>query len=262
MKLLERSPVSVENNTQAAVSRRTLARGAAWAAPAIAATAAVPAYAASRCTPELSQYGGIEVQWGTLDSRYQTSRSLYLSAGTKVTNIPENVTVTKVVHHWYIQASASDGSAPGLPWIGDSKSSRAREAQRNVINHTPGSTGWSRIVTTSTSSVSREYQGFQNWDGNSYNFWDLTFTWEPVNGSKGNYTTDSAGCRSFDTGDSGTLFVQYTRLPSLTSNQCSSEIDGHLRYVNEMTVHFSDGTTKTTRLWAKRGITCANSMGW
>lgn len=250
------------NTPNRAISRRTLARGAAWAAPAVAATAVIPAYAASSCAPDADPTGGIYVDWGTIGYG-PTTRSLTINAETVVKGLPEGVTVTKVEHRWLIQQSAAGSAAPGIPAIGDISSNRVTQVRRGNITHQPGAAGWNAVATTTGTTTNMQYSGLNGVDGGTYNFWDLTFMWNAPRNTAGNYSKDSAtGCITFTTGDSGLFDIGYSNLPALTQAQCSSSTEGHLRYVNQMTVYLSGGSTVKTNLWAQSSVTCANSKGW
>lgn len=90
-------------NTQ--LSRRTLAKGAAWAAPVIAASAVVPAYASSSCEMILTSAAGPYVIYG-LDAKPdydRTNMQLTLGGPVWVQNLPAGVTVTKITQQYFIE---------------------------------------------------------------------------------------------------------------------------------------------------------------
>ena len=59
------------------LSRRSVARGAAWTIPTIAAAAAAPALAASQCgAPSVSVVGGLNYNYGVLNALPRVGRQL------------------------------------------------------------------------------------------------------------------------------------------------------------------------------------------
>ena len=161
------------------VSRRSLARGVAWAAPVIVAASAVPAYAASSCIPTLRISGGLVYRWGTIGSS-STTQSLDAGAQAYVDNLPAGVTVTNVSYQWWIANRIGQTSAgPGAFWVGNSTSNRSRQTL-SAMPYTPGSgTAWRNTVSNTQNLAGTEFP-----DGVTRDAWDLNFLWSAgTNGS-------------------------------------------------------------------------------
>lgn len=189
------------------VSRRSLARGVAWAAPVIVAASAVPAYAASSCVPTLTISGGLIYRWGTL-GRSSTTQSLDVGAQAYVRNLPDGVTVTRVSYQWGVtNRIGQDSAGPGAFWVGNGTSSRNGE-NYSAMRYTPGGgTAWRNTVSNTGKEIDTEFP-----DGQTRKAWDLNFLWSAgTNGSNGTYTEkDDAGCRDFTTGPSGRFRIDYS----------------------------------------------------
>lgn len=231
------------------VSRRSLARGVAWAAPVIVAASAVPAYAASACTPTLRISGGLIYRWGTIGSS-STTQSLDAGAQTYVDNLPAGVTVTRVSYQWWIANRIGQTSAgPGAFWVGNGTSSRNGE-NYNAMRYTPGSgTAWRNTVSNTQNLAGTEFP-----DGVTRDAWDLNFLWTAgTNGSNGTYTNDATGCRDFTTGPSGRFAITYTDVKA--PRTCPSP-EGRMPNFVKVTATLSNGQELTFTGVSDGGSNC------
>lgn len=93
-----------ESTSRTNVSRRTIAKGAAWAVPAIAVASAAPAYAASRPTVVAASVCSLFYGSGTVN--YQT-HTINLGVTSSTGVIPAGTTLT-----WTVSMSGSDNEVP------------------------------------------------------------------------------------------------------------------------------------------------------
>lgn len=204
------------------LNRRSLAKGAAWAAPVVAASAAVPAYAASPvCEPVVQigqrifyDYGTISALGGTSNPRLEITDTL-----AQVTFLPKGVYLTKFVQIvWWEQRDSAN--MRGVWPMSDSRASIAYNG--NCTNNT---CGWSDLtfyqkdVTKTTQSGARR------------KMWSAGLSWTAVGNSSApvnfNYGGPTAsGCYQMRTREADTLapataptasgyLVNYTGMPNV-----------------------------------------------
>ena len=238
------------------LSRRTLAKGAAWAAPVVAASAVVPAYASSQCgTPDFSVNGGASVQFGTVATSLadtgKTDMQLTIGAQPTVKNLPPGVTVTKITEQFFIENHQGQNTkGNGLWFMGNPSTNHYESGKCTTVGcsttwtyapmtpsaqnpSTAPNPGWSNIVTNTQNNQATTYPG-----GNTYNAWDATLTWTDASGS-GTYTPTSNGCREFTAGPSGRFAINYFNVSRQMRN---SEVHTSIY----ATAYLSNGTILTT----------------
>lgn len=197
-----------KGNTMTAISRRSVAKGAAWAVPTLTVAAGAPAVAASGpCTTAIDFSGGITYNWGSASSTPgATTNQVFTSGGqTTLTGLPSGVTVTKVTYKWWIEnRQGQNVPGPGIYFPGNTTSTVKTSCSGSTCNLAgSGTGGWSSSITTTSNLTNVTYP-----DGTSRPSWDLNYTWTAGNGA-GTYTTDANGCRTFTTGPSGRLTINY-----------------------------------------------------
>ncbi|MCT1556957.1 hypothetical protein M3A96_02290 [Helcobacillus massiliensis] len=95
------------------ISRRTLARGAAWSVPVATVSVAAPAYAVSRpCSPVLTSGGGFSYDWGVANTE-RTNQTLKAAGSLTVRNLPADAVITTVDYRLIVM-NRVDGS--GTNW--------------------------------------------------------------------------------------------------------------------------------------------------
>lgn len=243
---------------QTPIHRRSLMKGAAWAAPAVAASAAVPAYAASVCgSPGIDYNPRTGIYWGVLatSATDTATTDMRLNLGTTVgiTNLPAGVTVDQVKVQWFVenhQGQTAKGN--GMFFIGNTSSSynksgactstgctvqwvqQARFSHDSATSYrsTTAGTGWSSTLKNTQNNVATTFS-----DGVTRNAWDITMTTSP---GAGTYTTDARGCRNYTSGYSGDFAVNYTGIPRETAGTTTA-------IFSVVTITLSDGQVVSFR---------------
>lgn len=193
------------------ISRRSLAKGAAWAAPAVLATATVPAYAASRCQPTLSFSGGLTYNWGTLGSS-STNQQLQLGGQTYVNNLPAGVTVTSISYTFWVQNRIGQtSSGPGAFYVGNTTSDRKTQTFTAMPWTPTAGSGFSSTASSTANLVNHTYS-----NGQTAQSWDLNMNWTAAQDTLKQYST-SGSCQNFTTGPSSKFIVNYTGVTGITS---------------------------------------------
>lgn len=235
------------------VSRRALARGAAWAIPALVVASPAPAFAASAiCKPVLTSSGGLTYNWGTLGAT-STTQTMTAGAETYVDNLPPGVTVKQVTYEWWIENRDGQSSpGPGAFWVGNSWSNRAGET-KSAMPYTPGpGTAWRSTVANTDRFISKVFP-----DGVTRPAFDLRFDWTAGrNNSTGTMTQDAGGCFDFKTGPSGRFEVIYTGVVAPSSCPGANAGKYTIKNFNIVTVTLSDGTILTATFADDGGATC------
>lgn len=198
------------------VSRRSVAKGAAWGIPAVTIAGAAEAVAASGCTPRAGGGFGTHYSYGTIYSTRgnTTTQTLTMGGSAFVNNLPDGVTVTKLTMHYWFETRTAGQTGPGAFWMGASSSDRRGSCNSGVCSTswTPESAGFVPTVTSTTSNSSQTYP-----DGTVHPSWDAIMTWD-ANRDAGTYTTNANGCQNFTTGESGKFIVTYAGVPALTTS--------------------------------------------
>ncbi|KIC68482.1 hypothetical protein [Kocuria rhizophila] len=230
-----------QHDAARALTRRTLAKGAAWSVPVIAAASVAPALAASSaCTPVLRFSGGLFYDFGVIDSGTgKTSQYLTVGGQTYVDNLPPGVTVTDIRYtFWMENRQGQQSSGPGVFWMGNATASTAGYCNSSGCSApwspTSGS-GFSRTVTNTRNNVATTYP-----DGTTVPSWDLNMSWTASQDTANRYTTTSDGCRNFDSGPSSRFRVNYTGVTSLTSADVRNGKKS-IRSFADITVKLSNG---------------------
>lgn len=222
------------------ISRRSLAKGAAWAAPAVIATAAVPAYAASLCGNVRVRYGGgINYNFGTIGST-STTQALTLGSRVYVDNLPQNVSVTDIkITYWIQNRIGQQSPGPGIFWVGNVSSSYYRQNMAALAWNPTAGSGFSPYATNTQNLVPHTYS-----NGTSGDSWDLNITWSAAQNRLNSYTSSptNTGCRNFDSGNSGDFYIQYNGVvgPTSVGNQ-----NQYVRADVHIQVTLSDGRVLT-----------------
>lgn len=224
------------------ISRRSVARGAAWSIPAVAVAGAAPAMAASNCSPTLRFQGGVTYDYGAVGSSSPIKQSMTAGGQTYVDGLPAGVTVVAVFYEMWIQNRIGQNSyGPGAFWIGNRTSNWASSCNGGSgtckpMTYTAASTGWTGQVTSLGNLVSQTYSA------GTFQMWNLHFDWKAGSGA-GSYTNVS-GCSNFTTGPSGRFPITYT---GVTSAPTCSDPDVVVNNFVDITVTLSNGQTLTGR---------------
>lgn len=112
-----------------ALSRRSLAKGAAWAAPAVLATTAIPAYAASRCDQSLT--GSATYSGTAVSGSAQGKRIPITSGGTEVNAYTINIASGSAVTQPSNQTTVRNGTFTTGAWAGETGGVGARQIDAN-----------------------------------------------------------------------------------------------------------------------------------
>lgn len=218
------------------LSRRSVARGAAWSVPLIAATTSVSAYAASSaCIPTISYNGDIRYHWGQRYRRHEgqgrTTQVLQTGAGSvSIYNLPAGVTVSSIVIDIFVQRRQGQHSeGPGVlspanraaTFSGQTGGFRPQDYRDSWMNKTTDqdqnynvsdrypaiNSGFDPFVTLSNPPDGIPTQ----WsDGSVSPGWKLEYQWSARrNRLQNRYTGAPGGCRNFSTGWSGQYNVTY-----------------------------------------------------
>lgn len=220
------------------ISRRSLAKGAAWAAPVVASTALVPAYAASMCPPiGVAFGGGPAYSFGEIGAS-RTDQGLTLGGRTWVYNLPTGVTVSSIEYVFWVQNRiGNESSGPGAFYVHHPSSSR-KDQGLNAMPWTP--TSGSGFAPTASSTVNQGMQGGTHtfMDGTVAPAWNLRMNWTADRYQTDPYSVDSSGCRTFDTGSSGRFGVTYRDVVATPS---TTDSNAYVRAEAFVTIRLSDG---------------------
>lgn len=217
------------------VSRRSLVKGASWAAPVVVSTALVPAYAASMCgEPGVRFSGGPYYNFGAVGSASTTQR-LSVGGQTWVDNLPVGVTVTSIDYVFWIQNRiGQDSYGPGAFYVKNGTSNRATQ-NISAMPWTPtAGSGFASTVSSTSNLVDHTFS-----DGYTGPSWDLRMTWTAGANRLNSYTSTTIGCQTFDSGPSGRFEVVYSGvkgIPALTDSNAYVRADSHI------TIRLSNGT--------------------
>lgn len=239
------------------ISRRAVARGAAWSIPAMTAAAAAPAIAAStRCgSPTISASGGIVYNYGLIGAA-RTDQQLTLGAQVTIAGLPAGVTVTAIREQFFVQNRQGQTSpGPGAFFMGNTSTNWNKAGactnvgcsvnwtgkvgliNNSVDNSTAPGTGWSSKVTNTQNLASHTFS-----NGTVAPAWDVNLTWSPTSSAAySSQTTNAAGCTTVVTTPSGRFGVNYYGITGATlgSGTCITA-----DYI--ITATLSNGQTLTT----------------
>lgn len=221
------------------ITRRSLAKGAAWSVPVIALASAVPAYAAvsSACRPTLDVNNTLAFDWG--NTSVGGTQYLHYSSGVRVVGMPPGVKVVKATVTRWVQQREDGRAAPGVPWPGDSNSSASGRCSASgcSIPFTPLNAGWKPAF-----EVSPRNQSYTDSNGQQFTGWSITTTFDGTVQGAGSLTGTADGCFTFVTRPSGNSGFNAQRVATYTNNPRTSNV-ASLRALTERiaTVDFSDG---------------------
>ncbi|WP_326503605.1 hypothetical protein [Rothia nasimurium] len=217
------------------LSRRTLAKGTAWAAPAVLATTVIPAYAASQdlCTKVNMVNHHIKIYENPVGSNGTLRAWFYF--GTIDITIPEGRSVVSAtVGFWMAKHSGTnDGnnvgllspSHPNMKYYASNASKTARGSLTNIGPNPGDGTFWNfrdNIAVDSGAPVGPalpfRYLGesAQTWsDGTRSTGWGIQSTWTPGDVRVATTTPISNGCKIFKIDSLGGIqwIAQNTYLP-------------------------------------------------
>lgn len=204
--------------TKTTVNRRSLAKGAAWAAPAIVATAAVPAYAASRCVTKVTQTSYLDFNFGREYSTNTQIFKLFLQSVT-VTDIPANRTVVAIeLDAWFEQRDNTSQYQAGVPAFTHS-SAYVMDSNRRFTS-TGGATSRTYYdaqinwAGASWSQIGKDVQ-LQHPNGQTYKSWGLRTRWDssvagdPRNSTVTKKSGSTQDCYTFTLPNMGLIQAQY-----------------------------------------------------
>lgn len=182
------------------ISRRSLARGATWAAPALIASTSIPAYAASSQVCQTAANIGADTHFWYGTSYYDPYYRVYRSqpttmtsqindANITITGLEEGETIVSETFTWLVEDMPEDADRSVLP-TGALSASRASRVDNGRLAE-----GWVRSAVSGPSwqTISVNGQTFRR------NMWSVTF--ENPTGVGGSYLTDSDGCTTFMSGN-------------------------------------------------------------
>lgn len=240
------------NTENQGINRRSLAKGAAWAAPAVLATATVPTYAASMCGsgPFVYRSGGLQYyfgyQYNPSSGRYEstdaTKRWFTNSAGKVwVYDLPRHIEVVGISVTTWIEhrSSATTGGRGVLPintrdntYIATTHRATASSPLRYFLDY---AASFTRVTNGAVEGNFSDIKnpGFTNkWyyssprsmrhpgTGQTYQAWGMTIKWDESeqNGRK-TYTADDSGnegCYSFAM-ELGEIYAEYRRMRAVNN---------------------------------------------
>lgn len=251
------------------LTRRTLAKGAAWSVPVIAVASAAPALAASPyCDPDIKWGGGIYYDYGSIVADWQagssTNQTLSLGGRTRVLGLPQGVRVTDIKYTFWIEnRQGQSSSGPGIFWIGNPTSNlygTCTSSKCSVLwdpQHTPPldpkkfpttqpsqvsqgptpNSGFSTTVTNTVNNIDKTYP-----DGSVVKSFDVNMTWSAARDSVATYNTEATGCQTFDSGSSSRFPVYYTGVVAMTDSTVARG-SKRIRTFADITVTLSNGQT-------------------
>ncbi len=245
----EHESMTQQHDAARTLTRRTLAKGAAWSVPVIAAASAAPAHAASSaCTPVLKFSGGFYYNYGTIYSVSGRTTNQYLTVGgqTTVSNLPESVTVQDISYAFWIEnRQGQTSSGPGTFWMGNTTASTRSSCTSSGCTATwkpTAGSGFSNYVINTGNNQLTVYP-----TGETYPSWDINMTWSATKDTLNLYSPQETGCRTFTTGPSDKFRVDYSGVPALST----ADVDRGKKTIHtfvEVTARLSDGNALNTRI--------------
>lgn len=246
------------------ISRRTLAKGSAWALPSVIATTQIPAYAASQCPePVLIPASSVDYYWGMISNvvrpRGTTTQYLYSSAGFQITGLPLGVTVEKATYTQWIETRQPGSRMPGAFWPGDTSGASfsndgicSGDSCNFVYSGNSMAPGWDRLVTSHGPTP----HTFPADPGTPRTGWNIEYTFDGSSGA-GTYQGSSQCGVTFISGRTGPLASQtrpplvatYPGVPMLGRNDMP-----HIYYHTHVEVTLSNGQVLTADR-SQRGAT-------
>lgn len=276
-------------------SRRNLVKGAAWAAPAVVATSAVPAYAASRCpAPSIVSAGSVTYNWGVAPydrphpaNPTGTTTQTFTAFGVVGGRLPAGAVITKIEYEYWVQqrddsyrnANGTTGSrGPGIYDPGNERSNIRRTCTINWENvrscSYPYATSGSPVRRAvygeeSTSPIfsspaarvavtdSWTYHDFAQLDGSTERArgWRLLFSGDAAV-ANAHLVKDSSGCLYLPNQLTSTFEVIYSNVATPANFARTVMIDRK----SYITYRMPDGSEHTLVGSFKNEITC-NSSG-
>lgn len=238
------------DSTRRGISRRTLAKGAAWATPAVAISYATPAFASSRCDTSITGTGGNAYNWGfgrdytgPVDQLYKFTSQMTVTdlppdaeiTGLKIDMITENRN-DGVTGHWDTNTAFDPGHksastrTAGTQCItnyanvgaGCDFTSLFKEASRAMSTNPTGLTlyrtttpgrAWEPINGSSaTIRLTSNWTDTRWSDGITRKSWTLTYTGDPriANEMLDEQNRGNTGCKTFRSLDVPIFEVVYT----------------------------------------------------
>lgn len=256
---------------QPTMSRRTLAKGVAWAAPAVLAAGVAPAYAASQTCRNVNAtfVGAAALHWGTVGAG-RTRQQLQLFGRMQITGVARD-SVQSVKAEYVVQQRADNTSQPGAPvptangtdWKGTYTASGSQLGLTNkgatavVSNPATGTTSYfPPSAPAGQAAPIREYDP-NSTDGTRYTTY--TIAADLTNFSSAYYSPDGSGdtCGyTFDTG-TGNIYdfyalnkpieINWQNQQALTAqNYQRAQTDG-LHVVVRYTITMKNGTVYPTQ---------------
>lgn len=268
-----------------AISRRTVARGAAWAMPVVVLAAQAPALAASVCgTPTATGGGSLTYDWGTVPADPKTtattSQSLTFYGAVGAINLPPDAVITSISYEYWIQArndstTNPDGSSgshgPGVYDPGNGASSISGTCKISYSTVTscaykgtaaPMSTGGRAVSTvftsgTSTSGVKAAWtdHAFKLLNGSTVTEkgWQFVFTGDPSIANS-LLTTNAAGCKTLADQITPQFNVTYNNVLQAANAERTIHVD-RTAYIT----YTSGGKTYTISKYQPSTVVCDSS---
>ncbi|WP_370894517.1 hypothetical protein [Janibacter sp. GXQ6167] len=243
------------------VSRRRLTTGLAWSVPVIAVGAAAPAFAASRCIPQIGLNSQVKYNWGTWVQGRDTPTNQVLTLERTyilVRGLHQSVDVQSAKITYYVERRNGQTSrGPGIFYLGNQTAS-VPALQDQGPGDTPGWSGPSKTPVNNLAATSANNLAnvvYTQSAGTTFVApwsWSMTFSWD-LNPTKTNVIEGEPTpqvCRSVDTSRIGgqNLSNPMTTLPYVVTysdvlaiEPGSADRNFHVRA--DISVTLSDGTT-------------------
>lgn len=275
-------------------SRRNLVKGAAWAAPAVVATSAVPAYAASRCpAASIFSQGVVTYSWGVAPytgphpvNPTGTTTQTFTAFGVVGGNLPAGAVITKIEYEYWVQqrddsfrnSNGTTGSrGPGVYDPGNTRSNISRTCRINWANVTScsypyavagspvrrttyGSLSTSPIFSSRAATVAVTHSwtdhAFSKLDGSTetQKGWRLLFTGDAAV-ANAQLIKDASGCLTLPDQLTSTFEVVYSNVAT-PANFARTVLIDRKSYI---TYRMPDGSEHTLVGSRRNDLTCDSS---
>lgn len=242
------------------INRRSVARGAAWAIPAMTVAAASPAVAASTaCVASIDGNGQAIYNWGVTNSdpntTATTTQTLSFSGALSLAGLPADAKITSISYTYWFQnrndgASNPDGSTgahgPGIYDLGNTHSSLNKAGTCSTsystvtgCRYTYGAAGsplTAPTYGTSSTSVNPFTSGTAtsamtaNWtnhtfeNGKTTRAWSYTFTGDPSK-AQALLTPDANGCLTLASQGTPVMNVTYSNVLQAAAAERTIQVD-------------------------------------
>lgn len=271
------------------ITRRSVARGAAWAVPAVAVAGAAPAVAASAsCAASVDGRAGVDYNWGVVNNDPQTTdtttQTMSFSGAVSLATLPKDAQITSITYTYWFQnrddaATNADGSSgshgPGIYDLGNSHSSinQAGTCSSNYSTVTGCAYTYGQanspltapVYGTSSTDVNPFTSGTAsssmtaNWvdhtftNGKTTKAWAYTFVGDPAQ-ANALLTPDANGCLNMATQGTPVVNVTYSNVLQAPAVERTIQSD---RIIN--VTYTSGGQSHTLYITGVNDVLCDSS---